>query len=197
MNNFLAKASHRIMPTFEGKGKYNAPHAQKSGAQILPHCSNIFCNTGSLHPNTYMGVLESLSLVHGSLFGTRKDQGKIWKDDLRLLTLKFRNWTSVSLSSWQPPLSCVFLDCTLHVEYQPHISSDTRKGSRVMGLKVSRGRWIAINTSHIVFPPSAMYHSSLYYTTQEGVYGGWTDTFHLWIHRSENRSRKMCPEVLW
>lgn len=79
INNFLAKASHRVMTIFEGEGKYNAPHAQKSGAQILAYCSNIFCNTGSLYPNTYLGVLESLSLVHGSLFGTRKDQGKIWK----------------------------------------------------------------------------------------------------------------------
>lgn len=64
INNLLVKASHRVMPIFKVEGQYNAPYAQKkSGAQILARCRNVFYNTGSLDPNTYLGVLESLSLI--------------------------------------------------------------------------------------------------------------------------------------
>lgn len=64
INNLLVKASQRVMPIFKGEGQYNAPYAQeKSGAQILAHCTNVFNNTGSLYPNTYLEVFESLSLI--------------------------------------------------------------------------------------------------------------------------------------
>lgn len=63
INNLLAKASHNIMPVFKGEGKYNAPYAQKSGAQMLVHQA---MSSTALFPSTLPlsgGFIISLTIT--------------------------------------------------------------------------------------------------------------------------------------
>lgn len=66
----------------------------------------------SLLASNFLRSLQGGAYLPSERGGTgRRDHRKIWKDDLKLLTLKVWNLTSVYLSSWQLPLSYVLPGC--------------------------------------------------------------------------------------
>lgn len=66
----------------------------------------------SLLASNFLPSLQGGAYLPSERGGTgRRDHRKIWKDDLKLLTLKVWNLTSVYLSSWQLPLSYVLPGC--------------------------------------------------------------------------------------